>query len=200
MFAWLATVDWSSLVKTIVGAGLGSASVAARIAIFRERRQTRAKAGYMAMRLAAILEGYVMLCAEFHYQNDYLQPDPDPRCDTNWDHTLPELPAYPDDADGWQSINPKLANQTLGFRNKIQMDQWSLDWTRELTSDELEHQITLVVTRLAIEAWDLAQSLRVKHGVKGGTAKGARDSLMETLDRESARWKKAKEAAAKVEF
>jgi hypothetical protein len=193
---YLRTVDWATWGKTFVSAGLGSAAVAAGFTLYRERRQAKAKAGYMAMRLAVILESYVLSCAEFYYQNNYREPDPDPGRDTNWDYTLPELATYPEDAEGWQAIKRDLASQSLGFRNQVQTDQWSLNWTSQLSPEELEHQIILTVTRLGLEAWDIAESLRREHDVRGGTAKAAVTSLKITQERELRRFEEAKAKSA----
>ena len=52
------TWEWATLTRTAVGAGFGTALVQGLLAIYRDTRQRKSQAAYMAMRLAVILEEY----------------------------------------------------------------------------------------------------------------------------------------------
>ena len=49
------TWDWATMTKTAIGAGFGTALVQGLLAIYRDRRDRKLQAAYMAMRLAVVL-------------------------------------------------------------------------------------------------------------------------------------------------
>src|SRR4051794_11613253 len=94
---------WGDLIKTIIGAGIGSALVQVLAPFIRDYRQRKMTAAYMSMRLAVILEAFARECAELIEANKNAQTRPDEEF-PDWDVNLPELAPYPDDGDGWRAL------------------------------------------------------------------------------------------------
>lgn len=158
------TWDWAFMVKTAIGAGFGTAIVQTGFAAYRDYRHRKAQAAYMALRLAVILESYASACSDLMAYNANAERHPDEPYPA-WKTILPELPPYPDDADGWRSIDLKLASQCLSFRNRIHDSQRVIDSAIEYAMDELENTLNEYVAERGTEAWRLAVDLRSKHGV-----------------------------------
>ena len=87
--------------------------------IYRDSHHRKLQAAYMAMRLAVILEFYASACAHFIQENANVQPPPPTEEFPEWTVELPELPAYPDDADGWRAIDRTLAGRCLNLRPRF---------------------------------------------------------------------------------
>ncbi len=161
-------IDWSTIAKTFLGAGLGTAAVQVGFKMYQDRRQRRAKSAYLAMRLAVILDAFTLDCFELVSENAAMEPHPDPD-HPNCRLSLPEVGAYPDDADGWTAIDQRLAGGSLALRNRIQSAQRLVYRTRDTywsegeSSDFLRGTIDTEASMLALEAWDLARALRQKH-------------------------------------
>lgn len=154
--------EWASLLKTIVGAGLGTAFVQAAFSIYNQLRQEKKWRSYMASRIAVTLEFFACACADFILMNKNLEYDPDHEPD--WTVELPELPPYPDHSDGWLAIDPALANKCLNLRNKIHESQKTINTYVQLGGD-LEDTLYEEAAHLGVEAWKVADSLRRKHGL-----------------------------------
>lgn len=120
----------------------------------------------MAMRLAVTLEFYASACAHFIEKNADMEPPPSEEFPA-WQVNLPELPAYPDDADGWRAIDRALAGQCLNLRNKTHGSQSIISSTINYCMDELGDTLDEQAAARGIEAWKLAGALRRKHGVEG---------------------------------
>lgn len=155
------TWDWSTIIKAAVGAGIGSAGVQ----LFRDWRLRRAHAAYMAMRLAVTLEFYASTCSDFISANDNAETPPDEEF-PNWDVTLPPLPVFPDDAEGWRSIDRRLAGRCLNLRNKIDGSQGLIRSTIEFSEERLGDVLKTKAAERGKEAWDLAVALRRKHHIE----------------------------------
>ncbi|MGE4048621.1 MAG: hypothetical protein AB7F35_27445 [Acetobacteraceae bacterium] len=184
---YMLSIDWTGFGKTalsaLVGAGVGSAGVTVIATALRERRQRKARAAYMTMRLAVILEAYTLACQEYLFENDAMETPPNDEY-PYWELTLPEVAAYPDDVDGWTAIDRTLAGSCLSLRNKREACQRLIYWTREYTEDELEAAWRSEAARLGMEAWRIAKELRRIHRVEGdNTAQSAGDYLQEQFDR-----------------
>jgi hypothetical protein len=159
------TWDWATLAKTAIGAGFGTALVQGLLAIYRDRRHRKSQAAYMAMRVAVTLEFYASACADFIQKNANVEPPPTEQYPA-WTTELPELPAYPDDADGWRAIDRALAGRCLNFRNKIHGSQGIINSAIEYSIDDLEDTLGKQADERGLEAWNLAVALRRRHGVE----------------------------------
>lgn len=130
---------------------------------FREWRlesgRKEARAGYHALRLAIMLEAYAYACAEFISKNGNADTPPDQEF-PNWDVTLPELPPYPDDVEGWHAIDIKLAGRTLNLRNRINGSQGIIASVINFTEHELGETLDMHAAGRGLEAWRIATDLR----------------------------------------
>jgi hypothetical protein len=179
----LRVVDWATLVKTVLGAGVGTLIVQAWRERRRDRRQRKEQAAYMAMRLAVALEFYALSLSEFisNNQNASNQPHPDTEF-PDWNKTLPELPPYPDNADDWRAINRGLAGRCLNLRNEIYGSQNLIDYVKQYSPDDLGDTLNEQAAKRGLEAWKLAVALRCEHGVeKIDTVWNYPDQLESTL-------------------
>jgi hypothetical protein len=163
------TWNWAMLTTAAIGpffgAGFGTALIQAVLPFYRDRRQRKSQAAYMAMRLAITLEFYAWACSTFNANNANAQPDPDSEFPA-WDVTLPELPPFPDDADGWRAIDRGLAGRCLNLRNKIHGSQAMINDIIEHALYDLGNTVARQGAARGLEAWKLAVELRRKHDVE----------------------------------
>jgi len=127
--------------------------------------KNKAHAGYLALRVAVMLESYAYACAEFIAENGDAPHRPDEEF-PDWNVTLPELPPYPDDVDGWRAMDRKLAGRVLGFSNKIRGSQGIIRSTIEYTMQDLADTLDEQAAARGLEAWGLAEELRRRHGIE----------------------------------
>jgi hypothetical protein len=123
------------------------------------------RASYLALRLAVLLESYANACSDFISENAHAEQDPDDRL-PNWNASLPELPAYPDDDEGWRAIDRRLAGRALNLPNRIHVSQSIINWTIELNDDELGETLDEQAAARGLEAWKLAVQLRRMHSIE----------------------------------
>ncbi len=83
----------------------------------------------------------------------------------DWKVTLPELPPYPDEAEGWHAIDLKLATRALNLRNRISGSQGLISSTIEFSDDELGDTLDEEAAGRGLEAWEIAVALRRGHGL-----------------------------------
>lgn len=168
--------DWATAAKTFFSAGLGTAAVQAVLPFFRDRWHRKSLATYMAMRLAVTLESYSSTCSDFILENEDTQKleeeesaeenrSPSP----NYDTKIPDLPPYPDDAEGWRAIDAKLANRCLNLTQKIRQSQETINLFINAPYGDAMDDVADLLHKFAaergLEALDLADDLRDKHNV-----------------------------------
>lgn len=162
-------ITWGSLLTLAGTTGVISAVFTQGITWVREWRaastKTRANAAYLALRLAVILESYAYACSEFISDNGGAQHRPDEEY-PDWRVTLPEVPPYPDDPDGWRAMDRKLAGRVLGFPNKIRGSQGLIQLTIEYKTEELGATLDEQAAARGLEAWQLAEELRSRHDIE----------------------------------
>ena len=101
----------------------------------------------------------------------------------DWETSLPELPAYPDDIEGWLATDRNLTGQCLNLRNRITGSQIMIEWAIEYSMDELGIVLDEHIAGRGLEAWSLASNLRQKHGLEEADAVwDYADGLKWTLD------------------
>jgi hypothetical protein len=93
-------------------------------------------------------------------------PHADDQEHPDWETKLPELGPYPDDEDGWQAIDRKLANRCLGLRNKIAESQSIIRDVMEHVMDDLKDTLDEQSAKCGLEAWTLAVELRQRNRVE----------------------------------
>ncbi len=195
LLAW----DWATIGKTALGAGFGTAAMTGILSLYRDHRQKKSLAAYMAMRLAVTLEAYAYACYEFISANEnaphYSQEDEFPA----WTVRLPELPPYPDDIDGWRAIDRELAGKCLNLRNRIASSQGSINSTIEFDMYGLEDELNEQASGRGIEAWELAAALRSRHNIEAPDMIWDFISVMRDCRRHAAE-SKEKNSKARSEF
>ena len=150
------------------------------------------------MRLSVILEAYASSCSSFIATNYCAEAPPDEQY-PDWTTCLPELSSYPEDTEGWRTLNQKLAGRCLNFPNKIIGSQAVIRSTIEYDMHELGDNLELEAARRGLEAWSIACELRKKYGL--GRAEPVWDyakGLAETIAHVES--KKLKSAMAQAEF
>jgi hypothetical protein len=117
-----------------------------------------AEAGYLALRLAALLEGYAYSC--WRYCGYSLE--------TKYKRGMPPLPPFPEEMTGWHAIDLKLAGRALDLRNHLAGSElWAngvFDEDDDL-NDVFDFNLTKDMAERGKEAWDIAKDLRSRHGL-----------------------------------
>ena len=126
------------------------------IDIYRDRRDRKLQADYMAMRLAVILEEFVVKCVHRAWHDDADLAEGSSALDYN----LPTLACYPQDSD-WKSLDPKLAGQVLSFPNEITSAGLSSQFEGTREGNTIASANKTIVA--GVRAWELAQALRKKY-------------------------------------
>jgi hypothetical protein len=156
--------DLGTIAKTILGAGIGSALVQGLLPLWRDSRQKRSHAAYMAMRIAVAFEAYAATCSGFVQLNENAEThggDEYP----NWDTRLPQLPALPDDTEGWRAIDSKIAGQCLNLRNKTEESILYIRVTIEYSEADIGDVVNVHAASRGIEALALAIRLRKQYDI-----------------------------------
>lgn len=152
VWAW----DWAPISKTVVGAGVGTAVVQGAISLYRDRRDKRLQAAYIAMRVAVILEEFVVKCVHraWHDQADLNEGA------IELSYELPTLSQYPQESD-WKSLDPKLAGRALSFPNELTSANMSCQFQGTREGNKTASATETVDA--GVRAWVLAQDLRRKY-------------------------------------
>jgi hypothetical protein len=157
--------EWGRFFIMIAGAGVGSAAVQVLMPVYRERRMRRKHAVYMAMRLAVLMENFAWACANFIEDNHDVRILPGAEYPA-WETALPELPAYPEDIDGWRALAPKLAVRVFGLRNKLHQSQSTIRNATDGNKSEFGCVLDEQAAARGLEAWRVAVDLRKNYGIE----------------------------------
>jgi hypothetical protein len=156
-------IDWSMVFGSLVGAGGGSAIVQGSFNIWGEHRRRTAKATYLAMRLAVLLDAFGLACSEMINCNASAEPHPEHEY-ANW-VGIPELPPYPDDSEGWVSLHRALAIRCLRLPGSVHASEGVLRATVEYAEDDYGDALFEQAARLGLEARRLAEDLHRRYGL-----------------------------------
>jgi hypothetical protein len=111
-------VAWTDILKLAGTTGILTTLLNQGAGWLREwltnKSRKESEAIYLAMRLAVILEGFVIECWHRAWHNESQLAVGNMRLD----YDLPALASYPQDSD-WKSLDPKLAGQVLSFPNEV---------------------------------------------------------------------------------
>lgn len=158
-------IDWLGWFKTISGAGIGTIIVQPLVSYFNDRRTRNRQASYLALRLAVILEAYASACSDLLEKNQNAQWRPDEQF-PDWDLRIPEVPEFPDEAEGWRSLELDLAQRALSLKNIRHFSQGSVHAILEFQdADDAIKEITHFTAEIGLESWNIADSLRQKYGI-----------------------------------
>lgn len=162
-------LTFTNVVTLAATTGIFTAILNQLLSLWRESwltsRKRKAQGGYHALRLAVLLEAYAYSCADLIQKNSNAETPPDQEF-PDWDIKLPELPAYPEDAEGWHAIDLSLAARVLNLRNRISGSQGLILSSVEFSEDELGETVDEEVGERGLEAWEIAVALRRKHGLE----------------------------------
>lgn len=163
-----AEVDLSGVLgflKIALSAGLGSAAFQGLLALYREWNEKDHRATYLALRLAVIMESYVLSVAELYFYNANA-PEPHDQPYPEWNAQLPKIADYPEDVEGWRSLDRKLSSQCLNLPNKIAGSQRMIDAHTEYGfEDDLILILNEECANRGIEAAQIAELLRKKYNL-----------------------------------
>ncbi len=119
------------------------------------KKRKKSEAAYLAMRLAVILEEFVVKCVYKSWHDEAALS----QGFIELDYSLPPLSSYPQDSD-WKSLDPKLAGRVLSFQNEIKDAAASCQFQGMCEGNKIASADETIVA--GVNAWKLAQSLRKK--------------------------------------
>lgn len=100
------------------------------------------------------LEAYAYECASWIEQNRDATHLPDQEF-PEWNGKLPDLPAYPDDTEGWRAVDRKLAGRALNLRNMLTSSQGMIWTTGEYSEHEFGSALEEHASTRGLDAWEL---------------------------------------------
>jgi hypothetical protein len=156
------TPEWITIISSF---GLGSV-ITFFLGCLREwwskESQKESEAAYLAMRLAVILEDFVVKCLYKSWHDEAVLN----QGLVELEYSLPPLSPYPKDSD-WKSLDLKLAGQVLSFENEITAAAASCKFQGMWEGNKIASADETIVA--GVNAWKLAQSLREKYNLDGVT-------------------------------
>jgi hypothetical protein len=129
-----------------------------------KRRQRTAHATYLAMRIAVLLDAFGLACSDLISSYAGAESAPGEEF-PNWDIRIPELPPYPEDTEGWVSLDRALGSRCLRLHSKIRARQRVINETRDDAEDQLGETVGEEAAAMGLEAWQLAIDLHRKYGL-----------------------------------
>jgi hypothetical protein len=122
-----------------------------------ERRAAMRAAGYLAIRIAVMLERFAIDCAEhISTQDMYRQSEGHAGASHS---TLPDLPPYPDEAD-WKALEPELLVRVLTLRNELPLGDRAIAFWEQIDRECIPRACDLQCGKCGYMAWVLASDLR----------------------------------------
>jgi hypothetical protein len=163
-------ITWTDVWTLVATTGLLTTSLNLVVSGLRERwtnqRQAKTEATYLAMRLSIILEEFVDEC-HYNVLGDECEFG---RGAVELEGSLPALTCYPADSD-WKSLDTKLAEQVLAFRNDVKSAKMSCQfesWHLNIRVGSAAEAI-----RVGAKASKLAQALRRKYKLEARHSEAA---------------------------
>lgn len=157
---------WTSMLKLAATTGIITTILNQVVGLLREiwanKRRKNSEATYLAMRLAIILEEFVIKCVYRAWHDDADLTEG--ANELNYD--LPTLADYPQESD-WKSLDPTLAGRVLSFPNEIISAGMSCQFQGVREGNKIASQDETIAA--GINAWRLAQALRKKYHLKAIT-------------------------------
>jgi hypothetical protein len=114
---------------------------------------------------AVVMENFAWACANLIQENHNARTPPNAE-HPGWEIALPELLSYPEDADGWRAIAPKLAGRVFGLRNKLHESKSTIRNIIEFNKAELGWVLDEQAASRGLEAWRMAIDLRRTYGIE----------------------------------
>ena len=158
--------SWTNALKFGVTTGLFASVLTFAAAWLRELWTERRKKGkdgaYLAMRLAVILERFVIRCIYRAWHDEAELADGFHELDCK----LPALDKFPDDTD-WKSLQPGLAERTLSLQNQIASAEMASEYAAIRENNKASSQADPIL--IGMLAWRLAHDLRSYYKLVPGT-------------------------------
>lgn len=155
------SLHWKEIVGLIVSTGVVSALLTNLLGFWRDRRKERVEVaragGYLALRVAVILEKFVIDCAELLEEVDLFNQTRGQAGKTHGE--LPLLTAYPSDVE-WKTLDPKLLSRTLSFRNELSLSGMLFKFTYEMSPEDITPTCVEQAGKFGCRAWEIATDLR----------------------------------------
>ena len=143
----------------------GSATLTLGGGALLARRKDKTSARYLAMRIAVLLEGYAITCAESLSDWD-LYFSSGGHAGSMMDG-IPDIPEYPDE-EGWSALKPALLERALTLRNQVRIGRRSVSSFAEfeMDPDDIAHHSAGHLGVCGYRAWSLAKDLRAEYRVQ----------------------------------
>ena len=157
--------EWSDILKTVLGASVGSALLTGCFTLWRDRWKRKQDATHLAIRLVVILETFSSDCANLIFSNYNAVHFPEEEL-PHWFHRLPTLGAFPEDGEGWKALNPNDVSECLNMPSRIAGSQFIISEVAEHQEMDVERAVRRQAWMRGIEALELAHRLRLAHGLQ----------------------------------
>jgi hypothetical protein len=157
-------MDTTTIVTTALSTGLATAILNQGIGWWRDSRKdnvvTEREARYLAVRLAVLLEGFALDCADAIADKELH--------DSSEGHagrrhgTIPELAAYPDG--DWRALTPNLMGRCLSLRNELKLSDGHIAFWEDIGErDSIPQEAVQQTGKCGYRAWLLATDLRKEY-------------------------------------
>jgi hypothetical protein len=151
------SLPWIEVLKLILGTGIVAAIVTQLISWIRESRKelisSTRDARYLAIRIAVILEGFAIACAESISQYDFYKQSAGHAGKRHG--VLPQLQDYPADAD-WKALDPALGARALTLRNELPLSDSAIEFWENVDRDCVPQATSEQAGKCGYLAWALA--------------------------------------------
>jgi hypothetical protein len=159
-------LTWGNLLTLAATTGVITALLNQGLGWLRDWRASsekrKANAGYLALRVAVMLEAYADACSDVASAIDTHMSSGGHAGEQTT--TLPQAPVYPADDESWRVIAPDLLERCLSFPNKVVASQKVVQsvtiWGDY--EDMVQQCMEQCVDR-GLEAWGLATDLRTRY-------------------------------------
>lgn len=189
-------MDLTSILQTVVGAGIGSALIQVAVPFARDWKKRSAQASYLALRLAVILEAFAAASCDLIAANESASHLPDQRY-PNWRTKLPALAEFPSDPEGWLALDRRLAERALTFPNRVSESQGIIDETQFYNDGGTGGAVEAEAMERGLEAWRLASALRLKHKATAASPVWDYPAKLEAIERRYLDYAREREGQAR---
>jgi len=154
------TLSLSKIITIALGSSLLTAVFSQLFGLLRDFQKERREARYLALRVAVVLEGFSIACANIISDNKtYARAE---ECFGSTRSQLPPAPEYPTDVD-WKSLSPDLSAQALSFINEIPLSAHAIEFMYDVEPELVPPECSKHAGKCGYRAWQIAAGLRKKY-------------------------------------
>lgn len=155
------TLSWVQIITLVAGSSVLAAILTQLLAALQEHLRRRRAASFLAIRMATILEKFAEACMSIIGDFDTFEQSFGAAGARTT--KLPNLEAFPDDADGWRALPTSLTANALSFPNHVAAGQERISFTWSVADehsawDDCKDECT----KLGLAAWEMAHALRLQ--------------------------------------